>query len=38
RCEKILEMAQFPIELVINYNTDQFDSFISIKKEKCKEI
>ena len=33
RCEKILEKANFPKELVINRNTDEFDNFIKYKKE-----
>lgn len=35
RCEKVLEMAEFPEELVINRSTEEFDRFIKHKKEKC---
>lgn len=38
RCEKLLMEANMPNELVINYDTKQFDEFISYKKEICKNL
>lgn len=38
RCEKILEEAGFPDELIINGNTREFDKFIEYKKEKCRNL
>lgn len=38
RCEKLLNEAEFPDELVINRSTVDFDRFIAFKKEKSKNI
>lgn len=38
RCEKILEEADMPKELIINYSTVDFDNFIRYKKEKCRNL
>ncbi len=38
RCERLLNEAEFPDELVINYSTGDFDSFIKYKKEKCSSL
>lgn len=38
RCEKLLNEAEFPDELVINYSTKQFDDFVRYKKERSREL
>lgn len=38
RCEKLIAEAEMPQELIINYSTEQFDSFLKFKKEKCRNL
>lgn len=38
RCEKLIDEAEMPKELIINYSTRQFDEFIKYKKDLCREL